>query len=136
MFKGKKERQYFGFKGMKKWRKEKELNLPKVQFGEHSYYVVSPSLLLSSDFSGVPIYINAKVSSKPQVIFRKPIPFVGGEHEHAVLFQIEGGISVIFSGIADVRFNDLVKIYGVVRDRRQIIANAIITDRADYIQQY
>lgn len=129
----KSERPYLSFK---KWKRAKELSLPKVNFGGRYYYVVSPSLLLTTDFSGYSVYINTRVTSKPQVIFRKSLPFVGGEHEHAVLFHIEGGISVIFSGIADIRANDVVQIYGVVRDKRQIIANAIITDRADYLQQF
>lgn len=113
-------------------RKRKEVSLPKITYKGSSYYIVSPSLILTMKLDGYPVYVKSKIIDKPRITFRKPIPIFGGEHEHAVIFTIEGGITVVFHGVAFLLQGEYTEIYGVVRDKKQIIANTIITDKAEY----
>lgn len=117
-------------------RKKKEIMLPKVVYKGSSYYVVSPSLILSMDLEGYPVYLKSRVMDKPKITFRRPLPVFGGEHEHVVVFGIEGGLTVIFHGIAFVAQGEIIDIYGIVRDNKQIIATAIITEKAEYSTQF
>lgn len=116
-------------------RKKKEIALPKVTYGGSSYYVVSPSLLLTMDLEGYRVYLKSTVLDKPKIMFRRPLPFFGGEHEHIVMFNIEGGLTVIFHGIAFISQGEKIEVYGVVRNKKQIVATAIVSEKAEYSTQ-
>lgn len=122
--------------GLRFSRKRREAPpLPKVSYRGGTYYVATPAVILTSGLEGYPVYIKSKVIGRPQIAFRRPLPFIGGEHEHAVIFTIEGGLTVVFHGVAFLREGDSVEVYGVVRDKKQIVASAIVTDWAEYSYQ-
>lgn len=117
------------------WRKRKELTLPRVEFKGAKYYLVSPSQLLTLELEGQPVCVRSKVAERPQVVLRRPLPFIGGEHEHVVIFSIEGGITVMFPGVAFLYRGQSVEVFGTVTDKKQIRATAIVTDEAEYTVQ-
>lgn len=108
-------------------------HMPFVELRGERYYVVSAHQLSLQDLSGLPVCLKGASVRRPRVITRYPPPvFGGGEHEHVVIFETDGGVVVMYRGIALLRDGELVDVYGVVRDRKQIIAKAIFTESVEY----
>ena len=111
--------------------------LPKEKSGGKEYYVVTESDFYTNDIISMPVKITGVVTGKPKVITRLPHPVIGsGSHDHYTIFYLEGGIMVGYPGIAMIKDGETVTVYGVVREKKQIIADKIVGEDRVYELQY
>lgn len=118
--------------------RRKSYPYPKVRYRDRDYYVINITKL--NELIGENVKVEGYIKDKVKMITHKAgLPWslesrvIEKDHYHTTYFNLEGGVVVEFRGIALLRSNEHVVIYGKVVGRNTIEAHAIETENAIYV---
>lgn len=111
--------------------------LPKEKSGSQEYIVATQSSILSGELKSKRVKFRGIVSSKPTFLTRYFVfPLSGGGHDHFVVFTLDKGIKVSFTGLVSLREGEEVEVYGVVLKGGEVMAEKIVTETGIFETRY